>query len=60
MVEAKQGREVVLEVSVVLLQLVLVLLLVAGDQLPVLLERVLAPGTVSDLGRGHRDCSIHI
>ena len=50
MVEAKQGREVVLEVSVVLLQLVLVLLLVAGDQLPVLLERVLAPGTVSDLG----------
>ena len=50
MVEAEQGREVVLEVSVVLLQLVLVLLLVAGDQLPVLLERVLAPGTVSDLG----------
>ena len=50
MVEAEQGREVVLEVSVVLLQLVLVLLLVAGDQLPVLLERVLAPGIVSDLG----------
>ena len=50
MVEAEQGREVVLEVSVVLLQLVLVLLLVAGDQLPVLLERVLAPGTESDLG----------